>query len=616
MMITEETQQILCNLFITLAKGERGIKITRQVLSNSFNFSPYTIFCYLSNLKSKLIDSNDIYNYLSSKNIIISEIESKLILLFYDKNFDNTLTYDEFCYFILNEKNKNNNSNFILSKKSSLDSNIEFLLLKLFKKEIELAKKLLIYLKKLRIRQDFNIHKVFHYISNMNFINKFCLEKFFEKNSNDYLGSDIKNIIRRMDINKDGVIDLREFYAILEYPKSADNYYRFIPCNICREKYCDKCLYKNNSNSNILIQSEDKFNDNYPLSPNISNNYNLHSIKYFRNGNNSLLNSNDLIKSQPESNIKSYLDNNINRNCKTQRYQNIYGNNFEENKRANSPLIFTLRSKISLLKNIKKMEENPYCQIYPKNYLNRNLKSYYANILGSCFNSNSIDNDIKKFNNFLLLIMQKEVEIEKEKINFILNINLNFENIFEFFDKDNKGYITIQDLKNGLDILKINKNENEINLFMNRYDLTKNKKINKLDFFDVVVPFQKEYRIIMENKSLYTIEKDSKDTLFNNKNNISYLRKLFIFLIDKEIEINKIKTKFYDLKTKLNLLFSLIDKDNKGYFSFNEFTSYLEKNKLEYDTFGVALLFIKLDKNRKGKIGILEMGEEMRPFYL
>ncbi len=180
-MLTEETQQILCNLFITLAKGERNIQITRQVLSNSFDFSPYLIFFHLSNNNSKYITAIDIYNYLNSKNIEISENESKLILLFYDKNLDNVLSFEEFFYFIQNEKNLKNNSNFIVPKKTPLSSNIEFLLLKLFKKEIDLAKKVLKYLKKLKQRQDFDIHKIFHSIASLNYINKFWKKDFLKK---------------------------------------------------------------------------------------------------------------------------------------------------------------------------------------------------------------------------------------------------------------------------------------------------------------------------------------------------------------------------------------------------------------------------------------------------
>ena len=110
-MLTEETQDILCNLFFILAKGERNIRITRQVISNTFDFSPYHVFNYLANLKTQTITPNDIYDYLNLNDISISENESKLIVLFYDKNFDNALTYEEFYNFIQNDKNMNKSTN-------------------------------------------------------------------------------------------------------------------------------------------------------------------------------------------------------------------------------------------------------------------------------------------------------------------------------------------------------------------------------------------------------------------------------------------------------------------------------------------------------------------------
>ena len=640
-MLTEETQQILCNLFIAIAKGERNIKITRQVLSNSFNFSPYIIFFHLSNYNSKQITSNDIYTYLNSKDIPITETESKLILLFYDKNLDNNLTFDEFFNFIQNkndDKTGKNSTNLNFPKISSLGSNIEFLLLKLFSKEIELAKKILNFLKKLKYRQDFDIHKIFHYMTNNNFINKYCLQKFFDKNNNDYLESDIKNIIRRLDINKDGIIDLREFYALLQFPNSADNYYRFVPCNICREKLCDKCLYKNNTNininSNILLNSNE-INNDITLSPNSNKNYNLYSINCCSNKDLSKDN-NILLKSQPLFNSQSYLDYNFNSNdfnnnsnYKTLRHERIYGKNIiDENKkiRYNSPLIYTLRTKLSYLKNKKNMEENPYYKVYPKNLLSPRIKSYYINIIDSCFNpkSDSIALDIEKFNNFLKLVMQKEIEIEKEKINFMKSTDLNFDDIFNFFDKDKKEYISIPDLKAGFGILEISKNDIELNLFMNRYDLKKQKKLYKLDFFDAVAPFEKEYRIIMENKNkekneiIEKIEKididiDKQDNLLHNKLNVFYLKKLYTIIIDKEKEINEYKKSFYDLKDKLNKIFKLIDKDNKGYFTFSDLNAYLEKYRLIFDSFSVALLFIRFDKKRQGKPTLMDMLEEMKP---
>lgn len=643
-MLTDETQQMLCNLFITLAKGERNIRITRQVLSNTFDFSPYNIFSYLSNNESQFITCEDIYNYLNSKNIPISIEECKLILLFYDKNLDNVLTYKEFFNFIHNDKSKYNNPDFILQKKPSISSNIEFLLLKLFMKEIELAKKIIINLKKLRFRPDFDIHIIFHYITKSNFINLYCMQKFFEKNYNDFLESDLKNIIKKLDINKDGTVDLREFYALLEFPKSCNNLYTFIPCNICTEKFCDQCLYKNkneyivNNNKNYINNNkhfEENVVNNIYLKENTNNkyikennhisnasrnNYNIRSInccssKDKTNENN--INNNNNILSKTHSQFKKhlYLNDNINFNCntnyKTHKHKKIYENKIEENKKNyNSPLIKTLRSKISFLQNKKDMEENPHYKIYPQNILSPTIKRSYINIIDSYLNSDSDYYDVEKFNNLLKVIMEKEIEIEKEKINFMKNTNLSFKDLFYFFDKDKKDYISIQDLYNGFDILEINQNGDEPNLFMNRYDLLGNKKLCQLDFFDAVVPFEKEYRINMENKSFNYIIKQ--DNVYKNKLNLYYMKKLFTFIIDKENEINQIKRSYYDIKDKIPIIFNIIDKDKKGYLLFSDLNTYMENNKLIFDNYAIALLFIRLDKKREGKIKILELIEEFK----
>ena len=611
-MLTEETQKILSNLFIAIAKGENNVKITRQALSSSFDFSSFNIFFYLSNPKYQKITPLDIYNYLNSKNISISKLESQLIILFYDKNLDNALNFEEFYNLIHNDKLINNKSTLEFQKVSSIGSNIEYLLLKLFEKEIELAKNVIIYLKKLRIRTDFNIHKIFHYITKFNYINKFYIEKFLEKNNIDFIESDIKNIIRRLDINKDGVIDLRELYALIEFPDSCNNYYKFIPCDICKEKQCDNCFSINNLSLNLNIPKNNQEDNNKEISsPNNSRyNYILHSIDCTSSNK-----KNDIItQSLPQLEIHPNYENT---DYNTNTLKKINNNIFEDknrNKNKTFNIINNLRNKISFLQEKKNIEENPNYKIYPQNYLNPNIKSYNNNFMNSYYNSNINYNDIEKFNNFLRLIMFKEEEIENEKINFMNNTNLNFEDVFDFFDADKKGYLSPQDLKNGFDVMEINQYGDEVELFMNRYDLLKNNKLIKLDFFDSIVPFDKEYRIIMENRSSSKEDKyqnAQNDNILNNKKNFFYLKKLFISIIDKENEINKVKKKFYNLEGKLKIVFKLIDSNNKGYFTFFDLNSYLEDNKLIFDNYAAALLFIRLDKKREGKIEMSEIMEEV-----
>lgn len=608
-MLKPETQAILCSLFMTIAKGENNIKITRQALSSSFDFSPYNIFSYLTRANSKKIDFNTIYSYLNSCNIPISKTESKLIILFYDQNLDNVLSFEEFYNFIHNDKFVANNYDIVFKKKLSLETNIEFLLLKLFEKEIELAKKVISYLKKLKIRTDSNIHNIYHFLTKSNYMDKLSLQEFLEKNNVAYIDSDLNNILRRLDINKDGVIDLRELYAILDFPETINNYYRFIPCNICREKECHKCLYDNNNNNKEV----DDFRD-------------IQSSRF--NQTNYVLNEvNDCTKtnSKPNNNAKSQLQLGIMPSFEKKNYtthklksKNLFEKIFEENKKGNkssttTPLINNIRYKISFLQDQKYMEENPFYKIYPKNYLNPSQKVYYNNE-NNLFSYNITKTnyyDIEKVNIFLKLLLLKELENESEKINFMNKSDLNFEEIFEYFDKEQKGFISTQDLNNEFDFMGINANGNEAEIFMKRYDLMNTNKLNKSDFFDALVPFDKKYRMIMDNRNSSINEKFKTSKMSDYKNNILYLKQLFIFLIKKEYEINEIKKKIYDLKGKFQMVFSIIDKDNKGYFSFNDLFSYFENNKINFESYAVALLFIRLDKRRQGKIEISDLMKEL-----
>ena len=254
-----------------------------------------------------------------------------------------------------------------------------------------------------------------------------------------------------------------------------------------------------------------------------------------------------------------------------------------------------------------------FYKIYPKNYLNPNKKVYYddENNLVSYNNSKTNYYDIEKVNIFLKLMLLKELEIESEKINFMNKSDLNFEELFEYFDREQKGYITAQDLNNEFDFMGINVNGNEAEIFMKRYDLMNSNKLNKSDFFDALVPFDKKYRMIMDNRNSSSNNKFKASKMSDYKKNILYLKQLFIFLINKEYEINEIKKKIYDLKGKLKIVFNLIDNNNKGYFCFNDLNSYFENNKLNFESYAVALLFIRLDKRRQGKIEISDFMKEL-----
>ena len=586
-MLTEKTQKILCDLLMNLSKQENSIQITRGILSNSLNFSPNHIFSYLTS--SNKLTYIDIYNYLISKGVSINEIEAKLIILFYDKDMDNELSYYEFIPLLSDKKCINNN--FLVSNICAINDNVEYLLIKIFNKEIELCRNFLGNLKKLKTRNDFDIHQVFHHLTNKNFINKFFLSTFLEYNNIDFLDLDINNIIKRLDINKDGIIDINEFIYLFDFPKSLNYNYRNMSCHICRGLSFKKSTIDTNPNMNLLEKMHNnRYGQNLEMKS-TSNNFPNHKFLYI----NETSNNKDSTNSSNRIRIKKY-------NSQPKLYNsdinNLHDNfSISRNGKYNSDIINNIKRMIYLLKNKKSNEKNIRCDIFPQNHFNPNLKTSRIAEINKYLNSNKNNFDI--FNNLLKLIMQSEMEIEKEKINFVKNVDISFYSIYLIFDKDRKGYITEDDLKNAFFELKIIEDDN-YDIFLNRFDKNKNKIIEESDFFDIIVPFNKTFRKFMENKI-----RINNWEIIEDLNIIYNIKNLFNFIINKEKEINNYKINFIEKNSNLiilNDIFDLIDKNKKGYFSYDELNLYCRNYNLMDDDYTIALLFIRLDKQRKGKI--------------
>ena len=589
-MITEENQKILGNLLMDLSKGENSILITRKILSNSLNYSPHFIFSHFFN--SQQITDIDLFNYLIYNNISCSKTEAKLIILFYDKNRNDVLSYDEFIQLINGKENLSHN--FLGTNNNIIDDNIKFLFNKILIKELELCRKFIVNLKKLRTRNDFDIHKVFHFITNTNFINKFSLEKFFQLNKISFLDSDINNIIKRIDINKDGVIDIKEFTTLFDFPKSLKNNYHFTLCKICKGLEDKPMINKmksnlkiNNNIREISITHNNRYNENIKvksMSQDFSKNkhYNI-SDETFKKG-----------KTIPTDEIKginfcsqdSIFNTNINRNQESS--QNFY----------------------STLKNKKSSERKQNSEICPKNYFNPNVKTYRITEIDFYINTNQ--NCFEKFNGLLKLIMQVETQIENQKIYFFKNLKIFFKGIYLIFDEDDKGYITEEELKNGLYKIKII-DEDSCDILMSRYDILKRKIIKESEFFDMIVPFNKIYRKKVEN-DITEIGIDEYYEMLEDVNTFSYLKNLLLLIINKEKQINNYKINFIEKNYNSNILnsiFNTIDREKRGFFSYEDLIFYLKINNLIVDNYAVALLFIRLDKKRKGIIYFEDLIQEL-----
>ena len=500
-MISKEVKNLLITFFSELINCENAVQINRQILSESADFDSHQIFNYLlsnNNSNDNNITALDIKKYLNDNGIEISDQELKMIILFYDINADGKLSFDEFINFVRNEKASLNSKLFRIQD-NNISFNINYSLCELFQKEIAVSKIILNVIKELRNKIDFNLHDIYHHLKNGKFITSQGLKIFFAENNLSFIESDIKLLMRRLDLNKDGKIDFCEFHSLLCFDKCPYICLLKNKCNNCGTAYCNECLSEKHG-CDLILNKFDKRNNIENKDPNILENEN----------------------------------NNLNKGAK----------------------------ETSL--------------------------------------------EIKELNDYIKFLLKGENKIENIKINLSKISDFSVEDAFRMFEKNGRGFLDRDDIKYGLSVLNIYPSEYNLDLFLRRFDLQKKGFISYEDFYDMIVPFEKEYRLNM-NKRLPKSNCPQCD-LGREINNM--LNSLFKFLIDFE---NKANIEKKSLNIDFKDVFNELDNEKQGYFTFNNFLDYLKGYDLIEENINPDLLYIRLDKNRNGIIDLEEFAQEMTP---
>ena len=672
-MISRKTQSKISDIFITLAEAERDVEVTRQVLTENKDYNSYQIFCYLDSDKKNKIDESDIINYLKSKNIFATEIETKLIILYYDQDLDKYLNYNEFLNLIESKLSPKREKQEIIGP---LCFSIDYALTKLLEKEIIHARQILNLFGDLRGFSDFNIHDIFHLIKSNN---NTCiipqnLIYFLNKNYASFIDQDIELIFKRIDFNKDSIIDLCEFHIFFGYPncgyscpfQKCDNC-GIECCQTCRinepcyvhkyinnkdENYMQKRIYKtyytefqnksnnNNMNSNDFSSAENnQFNNgiqkvsqnltlklspkreyapfevclNADLYENDENNYNNGNIMLYSNNDHTTNNDNN------KNNFRYSNNNNINTlNQKfladTNNKISISNTNDQFKDIDNSQKYSTKQNDnndIDSKNNNIERENNEHLKNTNSKIINsyESLKKSKSNNAG---NKNKNQYEENQFIDYLKEAMLHESKIEQLKIELSLRSDFNWEKVFRIFELEGRGYLSKEDLIIGFNKFGLYPKDSDISLLFKRYDLKKEGFINYPNFFDLIVPFSKYHRIMVDKRKIKegTVivgpEEFSKETL-------NCLRNVFMTIFNGEFILNKIKESFTSLKIKFSDIFKLLDPTGTGFIDEKELAIFMQKNGILKSNNECDLLFLRLNKARNGQIEFQEMCDEIEP---
>ncbi len=212
------------------------------------------------------------------------------------------------------------------------------------------------------------------------------------------------------------------------------------------------------------------------------------------------------------------------------------------------------------------------------------------------------------------MVMDAEGRIERSKIDLALRADFNVEDAFRIFELDGRGFLTEDDLKYGLNLLEIYPTNLEIRLLMKRFDLQKQGMITFQDFFDIVTPFEKDYRNMVESRPPNSCCSCRCPDIFQFTTRV-YLKNLFSSLIDYENKFNMVRSGFTSLRFKLPKVFRELDKFGLGYFTSEDLSNYLRANFAFTTAKDSDLMFIRLDRNRNGKVEQYEVEDELTPCF-
>ena len=222
--------------------------------------------------------------------------------------------------------------------------------------------------------------------------------------------------------------------------------------------------------------------------------------------------------------------------------------------------------------------------------------------------TNNGEEEKQKLINYFTKVMNIEGNIERDKTILALKPDFNVEDAFRIFEIDGRGYLTDEDIVNGLNLLNVPCSRSDAKLLIKRFDNSKQGVLNFADFFDIVTPFEAEYRNRVEERPPNSCCACNCPGVFTcpTRNGLS---NLFSNILSYERRLNEDKKNMTMVRAKMPSLFREFDQNGLGHFKEEDLKNYLRNNSALASDKEKDLLFIRLDRNRNGKIEDIHAGD-------
>lgn len=566
MINIKKVLELIVNMTQNVLKSESA----KQNLNSHERCEGYALFSRIDREDKGYIIKEDLVRFLNDNGVNIDP-QRKTIDLFieyYDRDFDEKLNFTEFLNFIFNKEQ--NLSRSMTSQRETykiacdefLDKDLESLTVEALLSDFYLFE----YADMKKIELFLNLEN--NNEGNSNYTEDNKLIDLFIEMDNDKNGliscddlicfvnkrkikicpEELQSFIGIYDEDMDGCLDWNEFILMI-LPSASSFEYDLPSLQKQEEKYYQ--FYEQNTktdlseNNYMNNKNMNQYNFNYSnvqCSPTIFHKpiANKNKIKQNKNYTNEQLNNN------PESD-------NVN-----------YEQSMFENKRR-----------------FGQTNNNDYYESSTNNFSGADFKYQFDEL-----------------SQILFQIIDFEKNIENLRCKLISDPSFNLFVLFDYFDRYKNGYISFVDFQEGLESLDIN-NKNSLLLF-SKYDTSNNGRLTKEGFFSMFLPngsSSPEINSINDSSSKY-----------NNDNFQNYIKncivQLLSYLIVYMTFLSNITNLYQDRGLNIEYIFSVLDKQQKGYIEENEFGQIF---KYGGDGKGIPiddllLIMEKIDSDKDGKI--------------
>lgn len=181
-----------------------------------------------------------------------------------------------------------------------------------------------------------------------------------------------------------------------------------------------------------------------------------------------------------------------------------------------------------------------------------------------------------------------EKRLERVKIDLSLRTDFNLIDTFRIFDTEGKGWISPEEIRNGLtsSLFNLAVSSRDISLYMTRYDRDRDGKLRYSEFCDSFLPIDRFHASLLAKKAPLlggsSIQNLRQELLFYPETR-EILVACFRMHFDNEREAEKIRVKISGMIPHLDLYhcFQLIDIKNDGQLDTQEVIIRLVTNSID-----------------------------------